>query len=264
MRVTMLCLLFGSFAACTKPPIPVSVPFVAQFGSESLGCEERSGATQLTDLRFYVQGVQLVTADGHAVPVSLDPDNMWQQSDLALLDFEDGSGSCLNGTGETNQFLRGSVPDGEYRGLSFTVGVPFDRNHADPLQAKAPLGDPAMHWHWRAGYKFMRAGIRTADDGFWLHLGSTGCEGTVRNISGCNFGNRVRVELADFVLGGDAVVVDLAALTSGTNLDDAVPTDCSSGPAEATCAEPFKALGLDFSTGETAFDQKVFRLGKAK
>lgn len=264
MRLTLLCLLSGLLVACAKPPIPVSIPFVAQFNSESLGCAERSGDPQLTDLRFYVQDVQLITADGHAVNMELDPDDKWQQRDLALLDFEDGSGSCLNGTDETNQSLRGAIPDGEYRGLSFTVGVPFERNHADPLQAKAPLGDAAMHWHWRAGYKFMRAGIRTADDGFWLHLGSTGCEGTVRNISGCSSANRVHVVLSNFVWGRDAVVVDLAALTSGTNLDDAIPTDCSSGPAEVTCAEPFRALGLDFPTGESVSEQKLFRLEEAK
>lgn len=264
MRLTALFLLLGFVASCAKPPIPVSIPFVAKFGSASLGCEERNGATQLTDLRFYVQDVQLITAGGDVVAVSLDPDNMWQQRDLALLDLEDGSGSCLNGTGETNETMRGTVPGGEYRGLSFTVGVPFERNHADPLQAKAPLGDPAMHWHWRAGYKFMRAGIRTADDGFWLHLGSTGCEGTVRNITGCNSENRVRVELADFVLGRDVVAIDLAALTRDTNLNDALPTDCSSGPAESTCTEPFKALGLDFPTGDTSFQQTLFRVEKVK
>lgn len=264
MRLTLLCLLTGLIAACAKPPISVSVPFVAQFDSKSLGCAERNGDPQLTDLRFYVQDVQLITAGGDAVDVNLEPDYKWQQHDLALLDFEDGSGSCLNGTDELNQSLRGAVPAGQYRGLSFTIGVPFERNHADPLQAKAPLGDPAMHWHWRAGYKFMRAGIRTADDGFWLHLGSTGCEGSVRNISACNSENRVRVVLTNFVLGRDAVVVDLAALTRGTDLDDALATDCSSGPAEAACAEPFRALGLDFLTGEIAFEQKLFRLEEAK
>ena len=106
--------------------------------------------------------------------------------------------------------------------------------------------------------------MRTADDGFWLHLGSTGCEGTIRNISACNSENRAHVILTNFVLGRDAVVVDFAALTSGTNLDDAIPTDYSSGPAEVTCAEPFRALGLDFPTGETAFEQKLSRLEEAK
>jgi len=264
IRLALLCFLVGLFAACDKPRIPVSIPFVVQYGADPLSCQEPSGTAQLTDLRFYIQDVRLISMHGDSVAVSLEPDDVWQQRDLALLDFENGRGTCLNGTADTNVSLRGSVPDGEYRGLSFIVGVPFDRNHSDPLHAKAPLGDPAMHWHWRAGYKFMRAGIRTATDGFWLHLGSTGCEGTVRNISGCNFENRRRVELDDFALRNDAVVVDLAALTRGVDLDDALPSDCSSGPAEVTCTAPFKALGLDFQTGEPTFVQTVFRLQEAR
>jgi len=218
--------------------------------------------TQLTDLRFYVQDLRLVSAVGESVAVTLEADNKWQQHNLALLDFEDGSGLCMNGSAGTNVSLRGSVPEGNYRALSFTIGVPFDQNHSDPLHAKAPLGDPAMHWHWRAGYKFMRVGIRTATDGFWLHLGSTGCEGTVRNISGCRFANRIRVELNDFVLGRDSVIVDLAALTSGVDLSDALLTNCSSGPSEVACSAPFRALGIDFHTGEAGFEQKMFRLKK--
>jgi uncharacterized repeat protein (TIGR04052 family) len=264
VRLTVLCFLTGLLAACTKPSIPVSIPFVVQFGFESLGCGEESGSAQLTDLRFYVQDVQLISSDDKAVPVTLEVDGVWQQHDLALLDFEDASGLCLNGSGVTNVVLRGSVPEADYNALSFTVGVPFERNHSDPLQASAPLGDPAMHWHWRAGYKFMRAGIRTANDGFWLHLGSTGCEGTVKNISGCKFGNRAHVRLAGFVLGRDAVVVDLAELTSSVDMDNALPTDCSSAPAEDACQAPFRALGLDFQTGETAFPQTVFRLREAR
>ena len=260
VRLTLLSCLIGLLVACARPSVPVSIPFVAQFGSEPLGCGEQSDAAQLTDLRFYLHDLQLISSEGNAIPVALEVDGSWQQHDLALLDFEDGSDQCLNGSDATNVILRGSVPDAKYHALSFTVGVPFDRNHSDPLQAIAPLGDPAMHWHWRAGYKFMRTGIRTATDGFWLHLGSTGCEGTVKNISGCKFANRAHVRLNDFVLGRDTVVVDLAALTSNVDLADALPTDCSSGPAETACEAPFRAMGLDFRTGETAFEQTVFRL----
>jgi hypothetical protein len=116
-----------------------------------------------------------------------------------------------------------------------------------------------MHWHWRAGYKFLRAGIRTADDGFWIHLGSTGCEGTVRDITGCRFPNRVDILLPEFLPGEDTVVVDLAALLVETDLLDAEATDCSSGPAEQSCKAPFRALGLDFETGSAPDTQDVFR-----
>lgn len=56
--------------------------------------------------------------------MTLDQDGAWQLGDLALLDFEDASGACANGTAGMNTTLRGTVPEGEYTGLSFTIGVP--------------------------------------------------------------------------------------------------------------------------------------------
>ena len=116
-----------------------------------------------------------------------------------------------------------------------------------------------MHWHWRAGYKFMRAGIRNRNDSVWLHLGSTGCEGTVQNISGCAAPNRVTVELSDYSSDGDKIAIDLSALFGNANLHDGIPGDCSSGPSERACAEPFSALGLPFAQ-EDAKRQTVFKV----
>jgi len=147
---------------------------------------------------------------------------------------------------------------GEYRGLRFTVGVPFSLNHANPMTAGPPLDDPAMHWHWRSGYKFLRAGIRTENDGFWIHVGSTGCEGTVGHVTGCRSPNRIQIELPEFAPGGSAVAIDLAALVAGIDLDDEVPGDCSSGPAESSCTAPFGALGINHSTGKQEGTQSVF------
>lgn len=258
-RRLVLCLLAVSVAGCGESPARVVIPFVPVFGAERLQCAETAGGVQLSDLRLYVSDIKLVNQSGDLVDVRLDPAGPWQQPDLALLDFEDGSGACDNGTAETNMALRGLVKPDDYHGLQFTLGVPFDRNHADPLQAEAPLGDAAMHWHWRAGYKFMRAGIRTPDDGFWIHLGSTGCEGTVRNISACRFPNRVTVTLEDFNPGVDAVEIDLESLVAATRLDDGAATDCSSGPAETSCNAPFRALGIPGAAEAGAPTQRVFR-----
>jgi len=251
-------------AGCGEPPARVVIPFAPVFGAERMGCAGTADGVQLSDLRLYVSEIKLVTESGDFVDLRLDTDGPWQQQDLALLDFEDGSGTCDNGTPETNTTLRGVVKPGNYRGLQFTVGVPFDRNHADPLQAEAPLGDAAMHWHWRAGYKFMRAGVRTPNDGFWIHLGSTGCEGTVQNISGCRFPNRVIVTLEDFDPGMDAVEIDLESLVASTSLDDGEGTDCSSSPAESSCNAPFRALGIPGAAEKGAQTQRVFRRGDSR
>ena len=259
LRGLYLCLLAISVAGCSESPAPVVIPFVPVLGAERMQCTETGGGVQLTDLRLYISDIKLIDPSGEFVDLRLDTDDRWQQQDLALLDFEDGSGACTNGTAETNTALRGLAKPDNYVGLQFTVGVPFDRNHADPLQADAPLGDAAMHWHWRAGYKFLRAGVRTPEDGFWIHLGSTGCEGTVRNISACRLPNRVTVMLEDFVPGVDTVEIDLEALVAATRLDDGIPTDCSSGPAETSCEAPFRALGVPSTAEPATHPQRVFR-----
>ncbi len=247
------------FAGCGAPTTSVEIAFKPVSGTAGLDCTASNAGTLLTDLRLYVSDPQLITRDGESVRLQLAPDDRWQQHDLALLDFETGVDSCTNGTAETNTALRGRIKADDYRGLQFTVGVPFDRNHQDPLQASAPLGDSAMHWHWRGGYKFLRAGMRRGDDGFWIHLGSTGCEGTVQNITGCRAPNRITVTLDEFRPGESAVAIDLAALVEEIVLDDGVATSCVSGPAEADCAAPFAALGLDHSTGLADGVQRIFR-----
>ncbi len=253
-----LACLLGFLAGCSKPDVAVSIPFAAYFGQEAIACGQDAGPVQLTDLRLYVSELHLLPDEGEPTPVLLEADNQWQQGDLALLDFEDSTGRCENGTTVTHSVLRGSMPPGSYRGLAFTVGVPFDRNHADPLQADPPLGDSAMHWSWRGGYKFLRAGIRSETDGHWIHLGSTGCEGRINAITGCSSPNRVTVVLPEFQLEQHAVGIDLAALFATVDLDDADATDCSSGPAETHCAGDFDALGLDFATGARKDSQRVF------
>lgn len=254
----ILLALLGCLGACSKPDMQLTIPFAAYFGQEPLGCDQTVGAVQLTDLRLYVADVYLLDAKGERTQFDLLADGAWQQGDLALLDFENDSGACANGTGIVRRELQGRVPPGDYRGLIFEVGVPFDRNHGDPLLAEPPLGDTAMHWSWRGGYKFLRAGVSTATDGFWLHLGSTGCAGKINAISGCSSANRVAVTLADFEPGRHRVAIDLAELFAAVDLSDAVPGDCSSGPAETQCEAVFGALGLDFNSGASVRQQRVF------
>lgn len=250
----------GWLAACSEAPAPLQVEFIATYAGSAVSCDGPAGAS-MTDLRFYVHNLRLEDATGEVHPVQLEPGD-WQQPGLAMLDLEDGSGNCINGTTVTNAVVRGTVSGENFRALEFTLGVPFAQNHADPLQAESPLGDADMHWHWRGGYKFLRAGIKSDTDGFWLHLGSTGCTGTIQNITGCTAPNRVTVRLENFT-PGDAIAVDLAALVSHDMLADSTPTDCSSGPAEKHCATAFAALGLSHAAGKQDRSQQLFSLQQA-
>ncbi len=244
--------------SCSRWDLGLEIPFVATWNGVPLTCDGSEPA--LTDLRFYISNPRIVTTDGVARDVGFVVEKPWQNDVVALIDLEDGTGACRDGTTEIATKLVGVARNGDYRTLRFTVGVPFRLNHANPLTASPPLDDPAMHWHWRSGYKFLRAGVRTASDGFWIHVGSAGCEGTVGNVTGCRFANRIDVELDGFVPGESRVAVDLGKLMTGVDLDDGTATDCSSGPAEQDCIAPFRALGTDFGSGRQAGEQRVFSL----
>lgn len=253
--IILLCL-----AACSPRRVPVTLEFVATWQGQPLHCDATD--IRLSDLRFFVSGVTLLDTQGNEHALTITEDERWQQAGIALVDLENGQAECMNGTPAVNSRVSGTAEAAEFSGLRFVVGVPFELNHANPLTAQAPLDDAAMHWHWRSGYKFLRAGVVTESDGFWIHLGSTGCEGTIRNISGCNRPNRVLVALSDFSPDADRIEVDLAALFGDVDFNDGRRSDCSSGPAETSCTEPFNALGLEFNEASSGFEpasQIVFR-----
>ncbi|MBX3270098.1 MAG: metallo-mystery pair system four-Cys motif protein [Sandaracinaceae bacterium] len=238
----------------------------ARCGQTYAGLGTSSTELELSDFRLYVHDVRLVTADGRERPVTLSADGLWQQPSVALLDFEDGTAGCENGTPETNATLRGTVEDpGPFTGLRMRVGVPFELNHGDASTAAAPLNRIAMFWSWNAGYKFLRVDGRTTGlpAGWRLHLGSTGCEGDGRgNVSGCTFDNRPEVTLD----GGDPTArpirIDLAEILGASNLDEDLggQPGCMSGVDDMDCLPIFHALGLPFAGAPAPGPQRLFRL----
>ena len=209
-------------------------------------------------MRFFVSDLAIVDSEGRLHPVVLSEDGRWQQANLALVDMEDGEGTCTNGTPGMHPAIIGAADVSDIAALRFTVGVPFHLNHANPLTAVPPLDDGAMHWHWRSGYKFLRAGVTSERDGSWIHLGSTACEGTVRDIRSCRSPNRVTVELPDYT-PESLIAVDLSSLFGQVDLNDEQRTDCSSAPGETECAGMFGALGLPFGEQQAAAES-VFRV----
>lgn len=249
-----------SCISCSAKRAPVHVDFTANWEGQPLLCTDAEIA--LTDMRFFVSNVVLIDSAGGEHEIQLTPDAHWQQHDVTLIDLENGDGSCMNGTPDMNRSITGKAASADFVGIQFTVGVPFELNHANPLLAEAPLNDAAMHWHWRSGYKFLRAGLSTPTDGFWVHLGSTGCEGTTQNISKCRFPNRVRVELLDFSPVSDQIAIELSELFRNVDLDDGNRSDCSSSPAETSCENPFDALGLLNDAADRQQAQRVFRVNR--
>lgn len=217
--------------------------------------------SQISEFKLYVSKVELLKADGTAQLVMLDNDGKWQDGDVALLDFEDGTGACANGNADLNTVVKGTAPEGEYTGVRFELGVPFERNHADAAVAEAPLNITSMFWSWQGGYKFLRVDGKANEGGFRIHLGSTACElGEDDAVTGCGNPNRPSVELADFNVGADTVNVDIGKLFGGLDMTpnaEGMSAVCMADPMHMSCNQVFPVMGLAF--GETpAAPQQLF------
>lgn len=268
-------------AAAAGADQPVKIQFKAVVGSEDFACGRSYpgiGTTKSTispkDFRFYVQDVRLIDESGAAVAVELKQDERWQLDNLALLDFENGAGGCSNGTPDMNTSIVGAVPAGQYRGLRFTLGVPFDKNHTELTKMPPPLNLTALNWVWNAGRKFARLDFSSTGlpRGFAVHLGSTGCtpnETKTTVPTSCGSPNRVEVTFARFDAAKDTVLADLAALLKDSNVD--LPgkemSGCMSSPRTPACGPIFSNLGLPFpgqETGGQVFFRKSGKEGAAR
>lgn len=294
MHKLLIAMLFASLMApaMAQETQTVTIRFAGVVGDTPFSCGasyEGIGATASritpSDFRFYVSGVELIDAGGRAVAVALDQDQMWQHRDVALLDFENRTGPCLTGTSETRDVVTGVVPKGDYRGLRFTLGVPFDLNHADATIASSPLNLTSMFWNWQAGYKFLRVDFASSGRpqsiqpgsiprfgdrqgslrmGFAIHVGSTMCaapSGTERPAS-CANPNRVTVTFPAFDPARNVVVADLKALLAGVDVDvnqEGSPAGCMSTPGDGDCDPLMLNLGLQFG-GRVPAGQQFFRL----
>lgn len=275
-------------ASAAAGPQPVTVRFAAQVNGRPFACGQSYagvGTTRSTitpsDYRFYVSEVALVDAAGRATPISLDQDGIWQLDDVVLLDFENGTGPCRNGTAGMNAEVRGTVPAGRYVGLRFTLGVPFARNHGDPTVAPSPLNLTSMFWNWQAGYKFIKfdaagTGLQAASAGsepgrpgaaaagFAVHLGSTMCAAPSRTEAPkaeCANPNRVTVSFDRFDVTRQTVMADIGAVLAGANVDVNAPgtsPGCMSFPGDADCPPVMGALGLAYGGIAAPGPQRMF------
>jgi uncharacterized repeat protein (TIGR04052 family) len=275
-------------ACSTVPNAPktaqVSLNFAAQINGQSFVCGQRYDGVGTTrssitpsDFRMYVSEVRLLRQDGSAVPVQLAQDGIWQHQNVALIDFENGTGPCRNGTTATNTAVRGQVPAGDYVGVELTVGVPFAQNHQDPTVAPAPLNSTAMFWNWQGGYKFIKfdttsSGISTDKPAapnamgpvtrYSVHLGSTACAGDSKTQapSACQNPNRMTVRLNQFDLAKNTVVVDMGAVLAQANVDvnaKGTSPGCMSFLKDADCPPVMSALGLAYDGVAAAGAQRL-------
>jgi len=296
--ITLIPLVITSSTAIAQSALAaetqaVTIQFAAKVGQQPFACGStyRLGnpATNQTisDFRFYVSDVALIDAKGKTVPVTLEQDDKWQYQNVALLDFENKTGACVNGTTDLRDRVTGTVPKGTYVGLKFTLGVPSSLNHADAALAPSPLNLTSLWWNWQFGYKFARIDLQNptttglvkhdpkspshdkgqdeeSSTGFPIHLGNTGCqvEPTSEKPIGCSNANRATVVLNRFDLKKNIVVADLAQLVATANLNQNQPKTapgCMSEPNDRDCMGIMTKFGIPFMS-QPATTQTFFRV----
>lgn len=247
----------------------ITIQFAARIDGQPFSCGqtyEGIGTTAATytasDFRFYIHDVVLTPADGgDPVPLILD-ENDSQAGPLALLDFENATEACEMGSSSTHTAVTGEAPAGDYTGVAFVVGVPFEMNHLDPVTDPAPLQQTGMSWAWQFGYKFIKADGAVGGEGFNVHLGSTGCPGETAEqppTGPCVNPNLMEVAL-EMDLAEDTIVADVGRVLRdadvAVNTPDTAP-GCMSFPGDPECNTIFPKLGLPFDAID-AGDQEFF------
>jgi len=141
-----LVVLAGCAKAETAAPVSIEISHFAGAAPLQLGSAIRtsSGDELIVDkLRYYLSNLRLRRSDGGWYSNPQSP----QSADGYFLIDEAVPAS--------KKFSIGPVPDGDYSGIEFLIGVDEARNHSG---AQSGALDPArgMFWTWHSGYVFFK------------------------------------------------------------------------------------------------------------
>ena len=246
----MIALLVLAAQACGPATQPVTTRFSLRLPPSV------SPSASPPALRFYVSDLRMVDAHGQATPVRLAVAPPYQDERTALISLADDNPG--------NAVVHGTVARGDYVHMEFLLGIPFARNHGNPLEAEPPLDRSVMFWAWQSGHKFLRLDLGNA----WsFHLGSTGCHSAsaVRPPQGeCRRPNLARIRLPASAATDGQIDVDLGELIATVN--PTTDANCMGSYADDdVCRRVLAALGLDAQTGRCLADcrgQRVFRAAR--
>jgi uncharacterized repeat protein (TIGR04052 family) len=254
----------GATYSVTFVPLVAGAPFSCTQTYPNIGTSMTTMTPQ--DFRMYVHDVQLVRTSGETVPLVLKADGVWQSDNIALLDFEDGTGTCMTNSPQTNFTVTGTAAEhSDYTGVQFTVGLPADQDHLNAATAMAPLNEPAMWWSWVGGYRYLRIDVASTVNSAWFfHLGAEACTGASNTAITCKYPDLPIIALNGFQKNATKVSLDLATLFADSNLDaqpdpmvDPV-TGCMSSTADPECPPLFAKLGLAFESNDPGPAQTFF------
>ena len=233
--IVLLTCIAAAGPGCSRRE-PVAVPVIATLDGSPIECQTPS----VTRLALYFSDVKFQRADGRWQAAALVDRSPVQGGGVALVQVL----PCT----DRGAALELVLPDTETGGLGFTVGVPAELNHDDPMRAAEPLNFADMFWTWQQGYKFINLEGKGADGDFVLHLGSTGCvsPAPVRPpVEPCTRPNRMQVRLPAFDLRRDTLVLELGAMIRSLEGNRCTGNYHLSSP----CRDALHLLGLNAETG---------------
>lgn len=192
-------------------------------------------AWQLSQLQLFLHDIQFKTNHGEWQKAQIiSPENSSQE--VVLL-----GGYC--GQKMKWQF-KVKTRNAAQNTIKFTIGVPFELNHLNPLTQPHPLNQSDMFWTWQTGYKFLRMEMASQNDEWIFHLGSTGCDSPspVRPPrTACKNPNRASVELSGFS-EKSIIAVEIDKLLEGMDL--VKHSECQSGENNEVCKILLPRIGV--------------------
>jgi len=261
-RFLFLSCLLITITACSKRLTTSSMPFVVTYQKSKINCQRdfshQNSNWHLQQLQFFIANVALKNKQGvwHSW---LMKKNSYQSNNIALIG-ENCADNESNNSHWGIEFAE-ALNLQNFTDIRFTLGVPFEQNHLNPLTQASPLNDSSMFWVWQTGHKFMRLELANRKQKWLFHLGSTGCKSpsvmrTPKNE--CLHPNRVNVTLPLPKASVSALTLDLHTLLQDVVLNS--QTFCQSSPDNPNCQGLLNALGLNETNNYVGKNSAVFQV----
>lgn len=208
------------------------------YGENALTCDNEfihnNILWQANSLGFFLSNFEIREQQSNAwKKVSLEV-NDWQTSNTALLWFSANCGARQATEQGSNKTLTLNLPlqseqtFSNIAQLRFSLAVPFEINHANPLTQPSPINLAEMFWSWRLGHKFLRIDMSALEQAnqpsTWnFHLGSTGCSSASSlraPVKECEQSNRNTYTVNVGENATDLLKLDLKVLLEGINTNN--------------------------------------------
>lgn len=248
-KISLLLLMVFLLASCTEPTDNnklAEIKVEVFYNQEPLYCGQEliidGNKWAIQQLAFFVSELK-TGKSGLEQTLSLSS-NEWQNDGLALLQWFDCAAQPSHDENKNEQgnaayratLQLAQVQDfSQINQLRFTLGIPFDLNHLNPLSQNSPLNIPSMFWSWRSGHKFFRLDMQAQQQSWVFHLGSIGCtaDSAMRSPQlSCAEPNRIEFNLQK-QQEGRVLVLHLDRLLNGLDLHS--QSACLMQPLQASC-----------------------------